>query len=108
MAEEIIAKVRIAASAKVKKRSVAPVGATESKVDAKVLVDQVLARTALKAPQDIPPVVCIGASTGGTVAIEDILSRLPADTTGLLPDILRSATAGADVWPTAAGVPLLT
>jgi two-component system chemotaxis response regulator CheB len=29
-------------------------------------------------------VVCIGASTGGTVAIEDILVKLPPDTTGIV------------------------
>jgi len=84
MSDEIVSKVRSAAQAKLRKKSAAPTFAAEPRVEQKVLIDQVLAATPLKTPRGDTPVVCIGASTGGTVAIEDILLKLPGNTTGIV------------------------
>jgi two-component system chemotaxis response regulator CheB len=65
--------------------------APELKVEAKLSADVVLAplsaarMASLKV--NIPrtdPVICIGASTGGTEALREVLERLPGDTPGVL------------------------
>jgi two-component system chemotaxis response regulator CheB len=65
--------------------------APELKVEAKLNADVVLAplsparMASLKV--NIPrtdPLICIGASTGGTEALREVLERLPADTPGVL------------------------
>ncbi|MCB2187913.1 MAG: chemotaxis response regulator protein-glutamate methylesterase [Deltaproteobacteria bacterium] len=74
--EELVEKVRAAAGARVR-RYRAPVD--ELKVPQKVEIDQVVALTRHRPPSGGPLVVLLGASTGGTVALEQVLTRLPAD-----------------------------
>jgi len=79
-AEEIVAKVRTAAGARVRplERRVlrAPAGDPMERLSA----DAVLSRK--PAPRPIPaafPIIAIGASTGGTEAIKEVLAELPSD-----------------------------
>ncbi len=73
----IVNKVRIAANAKVTLRR--PVGAKISEVPPKFTVGQVVPLAAAPPRKGGPMVVLIGASTGGTVALEEVLCALPAD-----------------------------
>lgn len=72
ISREVIEKVKTAARAKIRKRN-------EAKKEASV---PVLMGKALK--QSTNKVIAIGASTGGTEAIKDILVRLPADAPGIV------------------------
>ena len=80
MAAQIVHKIRIAASAKVKRVADQPTGASQAGVRHQSL------------PQDGRPLgthardklVFIGASTGGTEAIKEVLTRLPADAPAIL------------------------
>ncbi len=76
LAAEIADKVRTAAGARVRRSHVS---AEQLKVPEKVEVDRVVALTNAPSREGIPMVVLMGASTGGTVALEQVLSRLPAD-----------------------------
>ncbi len=71
---EITTKVKAAATAKLKK-AIAPV----LTVPPKYGIDEVLAANRVPPAQDGEKVLVIGASTGGTVAIEQILNKLPKD-----------------------------
>ena len=71
---EITAKVKAAATAKLKK-AIAPA----LMVPPKYGVDEVLAISKTTPVRDGEKVLVIGASTGGTVAIEQILNKLPGD-----------------------------
>jgi two-component system chemotaxis response regulator CheB len=68
LAGEIVEKIRMAASALVKRIGPAPL----------VTVPQRLGKVPLG------QLICMGASTGGTEAIREILTHLPADTPGVL------------------------
>ena len=68
LAFEIVEKIRMAATAVVKRFGAAPLAATPPRLG-KVPLGQL---------------ICIGASTGGTEAIREILTHLPADTPGVL------------------------
>lgn len=72
ISREVIEKVKTAARAKIRKRK------EERKEDS----EPVLMGKALK--QSTNKVIAIGASTGGTEAIKDILVRLPADAPGIV------------------------
>jgi len=76
LAQEIVAKVRSAAGVKAKARRVSP---ANLQVPRKVEVDEVVSLTKTPPRPGGPMIVLIGASTGGTVALEDVLCRLPAD-----------------------------
>lgn len=80
MGEEIVEKVRAAAGVDVRKRQVPREGAVEQKV----LIDEVLSRTSFPPSKIIAPLICIGASTGGTVAIEELVRVLPETTPGIV------------------------
>jgi len=67
MGDELVEKVKIASRAKVKQIDRSPRGA----------VSTALGRTTNK-------VIAMGASTGGTVALESILSRMPVDAPGIV------------------------
>jgi two-component system chemotaxis response regulator CheB len=74
--QEILEKVRGAARAKVRRGRVS-VEALE--VPRRIEIDQVVALTKAPPRAGGPMVVVMGASTGGTVALEEVLCRLPAD-----------------------------
>jgi two-component system chemotaxis response regulator CheB len=75
--EDILAKVRIAATARVRTRSVS---AARPAIQPKFSADAVLpALPGQRLSRTVDRVMAIGASTGGTEAIREILSALPAD-----------------------------
>lgn len=80
-AEEIISKVKIAARARVRPLSNAPAKEVLEKYDAGVILP---ARPAPRHLQTTDQIIAIGASTGGTEAIKDVLQRLPADVPGVV------------------------
>ena len=79
-AQEIVAKVRMAASAKVRplerKPSVKHVGGMEEKLSTDAVLSASPAKQHFRTTDRI---VGIGSSTGGTEAIKDVLTRLPMD-----------------------------
>lgn len=88
-AEEIIEKVKIAAAANVaqiEKRVRSNIeGILDKKIDPKLSADAVLRKTdGKKRFRTTGKIVAIGASTGGTEAIREILSVLPADAPGIV------------------------
>jgi len=73
--EELIAKVKAAASARV--RATAPTASASA--------DAILAkRDPLRQLRTTERIIAIGASTGGTEAIKEVLMRLPPDTPGIV------------------------
>jgi two-component system chemotaxis response regulator CheB len=74
LADEIIAKLKIAARAKVRPRQKLGV---EEKARLNALRSEALAKSTQK-------VVAIGASTGGTEALREVLTALPADAPGIV------------------------
>jgi two-component system chemotaxis response regulator CheB len=77
-AEELIAKVKMAASARVNPRAVAR--ATQAQVDPRRTADAVLpATTGRRVLKTTERIIAIGASTGGTEAIREVLEALPPD-----------------------------
>jgi two-component system chemotaxis response regulator CheB len=78
-AEELIAKVKVAATARVRPRSSAP-RATAMQVDVRHTADAVLPPTSRgRVLRTTERIIAIGASTGGTEAIREVLAALPAD-----------------------------
>jgi len=79
-AKEIIAKVRTAAGARVRAIRSAP-----QKVEEKLSADAVLSKQVqAKHFRTTDRIIGIGASTGGTEAIKDVLAGLPADMPGIV------------------------
>jgi two-component system chemotaxis response regulator CheB len=79
-AEEIITKVKTAAGAKVR-----PLPDFKRGVEVKVRTDAVVpTRAAAAQLRTTDRIIAIGASTGGTEAIKDVLSGLPADMPGIV------------------------
>jgi two-component system chemotaxis response regulator CheB len=87
-ADEIIAKVRMAAKARVRTPSESPpraVWPSGLKREPKLSADAVVARRdPLKRLRTTDRIIAIGASTGGTEAIKELLMALPADTPGIV------------------------
>src|SRR5882757_7807080 len=83
-AEELCTKIKAAARARVRRYSAdAPAGA--SAIQPRYSADAVLPKTA--APRQFRTtdrIIAIGASTGGTEAIREVLTPLPADTPGIV------------------------
>lgn len=78
-AEELIAKVKVAAKAQLKPR-VAGASPALKEISPRLSAEAVLPRTPpLRATQRVVRIIAIGASTGGTEAIKDLLSSLPED-----------------------------
>ena len=77
LAGQIVEKVRVAAQAHVR-RSVAPVPAPGASQATSTLRNQAIGRISTE------KLICIGASTGGTEAIKEILLRMPADSPGIV------------------------
>ena len=84
--EEIIEKVRVASKAKVSAtaNSKAKSATVSSQVDVKHSADAVLANKAPRMFKTTDKIIAIGASTGGTEAIKEVLMQLPADTPGIV------------------------
>jgi two-component system chemotaxis response regulator CheB len=81
-AQEIADKVRVAAGARVAQRERAPI---PLEVVPKLTADAVIARhTAATHFRTTDRIVAIGASTGGTEAIKEVLARMPADAPGIV------------------------
>ncbi len=81
--EEILAKVRVAAAARV--RASAPATTAAAPVPPRYSADAVLpARSAPRVFRTTDRVIAIGASTGGTEAIREVLIGLPADTPAIV------------------------
>jgi two-component system chemotaxis response regulator CheB len=79
-ADELIAKIRMAAGARVNPRASAPRPASAFKVDERRSADAVLpALAGLRVLRTTERIIAIGASTGGTEAIRELLEALPAD-----------------------------
>jgi two-component system chemotaxis response regulator CheB len=77
LAGQIVDKVRVAAQAHVR-RSVAPVPSAASAQSVAAPRNQAIGRISTE------KLICIGASTGGTEAIKEILVRMPADSPGIV------------------------
>ncbi|HKE94473.1 MAG TPA: chemotaxis protein CheB, partial [Povalibacter sp.] len=79
-ADELIAKIRMAASARVNPRASAPRPTVARHVDERRSADAVLpAQSGRRVLRTTERVIAIGASTGGTEAIRELLGALPAD-----------------------------
>jgi two-component system chemotaxis response regulator CheB len=83
-AAEIIAKVKTAAGARVRALDLQTESVDRS-IQPKYSADAVLAQSAPKTHfRTTDRIIAIGASTGGTEAIREVLSRLPADAPGVV------------------------
>lgn len=80
LSDQIVEKVRIAASAHVRRTPAAPAAAT-ALAGGTVAVHTPVASIGRVSTEKL---ICIGASTGGTEAIKEILTRLPADSPGIV------------------------
>ena len=80
--KEIIDKIKTAAQAKVRKRTATPtplLGTEKYSADVILKKEQILNRRI-----ETPPIIVIGASTGGTVAISEILKRIQPPICGIV------------------------
>jgi two-component system chemotaxis response regulator CheB len=78
-ADELIAKVKMAASARVNTRAIAP-RVSSMQIDPRHTADAVLpAGVGQRVLRTTDRIIAIGASTGGTEAIREVLAALPAD-----------------------------
>ena len=80
LSDQIVEKVRIAASAHVRRAPALPTAATQAAPGA----PGARATVAAIGRVSTEKLICIGASTGGTEAIKEILTRLPADSPGIV------------------------
>jgi len=99
VAAELVDKVRAAAGARLRTAGRHRASAEALKVPQRVEVDQVVSLTKAPPPSGGPMVVLMGASTGGTVALERVLTRLPADSPPIaivqhMPEHFTEAFAG--------------
>jgi two-component system chemotaxis response regulator CheB len=84
-ADELRAKIRSAATARVRPYSGAATAPGVNGVAPRLGVDAVLARSpARRQFRTTDRIIAIGASTGGTEAIKEVLVQLPADTPGIV------------------------
>jgi two-component system chemotaxis response regulator CheB len=84
-AEELRAKIRSAATARVRPYTGSATANGGAAVAPRLGVDAVLARTAAQRQlRTTDRIIAIGASTGGTEAIKEVLVQLPADTPGIV------------------------
>ncbi|QDL56052.1 protein-glutamate methylesterase/protein-glutamine glutaminase [Rhodoferax aquaticus] len=79
LAGQIVDKVRVAASAHIRRLpSAGPVTSDESSAKPQRLSSTLIGRVSTE------KMICIGASTGGTEAIKEVLTQLPADAPGVV------------------------
>jgi len=80
---EIREKVRVAARARVQERSSAPI--SPAQIAEKYSADVILKREGQRRPfKTTESIIAIGASTGGTEAIKEVLIRIPLDCPGIV------------------------
>jgi two-component system chemotaxis response regulator CheB len=77
LSSQIVEKVRIAAAAHIKRAASAPASNGSESASARSTLPSVGRLSTEK-------LICIGASTGGTEAIKEILTRMPADSPGIV------------------------
>ncbi|MCB2016521.1 MAG: chemotaxis response regulator protein-glutamate methylesterase [Hydrogenophaga sp.] len=82
LAGDIVDKVRIAASAHVKRLAPAPAAATSASHHSSAPPDA--PRAPLPRLSTTEKIICIGASTGGTEAIREVLTPMPADSPAIV------------------------
>ena len=79
LSTNIVEKIRIAAAAQIKRAPSVPlVSKSDGSIAGGALINAPIGRISTE------KLVCIGASTGGTEAIKEILTRLPADAPGVV------------------------
>ena len=84
-AAELISKVKMAATARVKQFDRSSIVSDDSAVAPKFSADAVISKSAGRKPfKTTDKIIAIGASTGGTEAIKDVLLGLPADFPGIV------------------------
>jgi two-component system chemotaxis response regulator CheB len=83
-AEEIRAKVKAAAGARVRALDRSPVEALARLTVPKLSADAVLAKAGPRHFRTTDRIIAIGASTGGTEAIREVLMQMPADAPGMV------------------------
>lgn len=83
-AEELIEKVKVAAIANVQALTATPAIPLVMEVEKKLSADAVLARKESRSYKTTDKVIAIGASTGGTEAIKEVLMHMPADSPGVV------------------------
>jgi len=81
--QELISAIRTAAKANMKGVKVKPV-APIAPVSSKLTADVILSKGSSKNTAKVGPLIAIGASTGGTQALEAVLTALPANTPPIL------------------------
>jgi two-component system, chemotaxis family, protein-glutamate methylesterase/glutaminase len=78
LSDQIVEKIRVAASAHVRRSSVLP-GASLAAPDAPAMAPpKLIGRLSTE------KLICIGSSTGGTEAVKEVLVRMPADSPGVV------------------------
>ena len=81
--DEIIVKIKAAANSNVTSRTVTNISKTG--VAPKLSADAILDKQTIKKPfKTTDKIIAIGASTGGTEAIKEVLSNMPADSPGIV------------------------
>jgi two-component system, chemotaxis family, protein-glutamate methylesterase/glutaminase len=78
LSEQIVDKIRVAAVAKVTRAALAGAAVNSSKSSLPVAAASSLGRISTE------KIICIGASTGGTEAIREVLTRMPADSPAIV------------------------
>lgn len=83
LAEQIVEKIRVAASAQVK-RAVPQPAAARAATSSEVAGAATPPPAKLLGRVSTEKLICIGSSTGGTEAVKEVLMRMPADAPGIL------------------------
>ncbi len=80
LSEQIVEKIRIAASAHIRRAPTPALGATAGPSPAGVAPAPIRLLGRLSTEK----MICIGSSTGGTEAVKEVLTRMPADSPGIV------------------------
>jgi len=83
-AKDIIEKVIVAASVNVSKIESRVKSVEQLKVNAKLSVDEILSKSSSVLTKTTDKFIAIGASTGGTEAIKEVIMALPAEVPGIV------------------------
>ena len=80
LSDQIVEKIRVAASAHIRRAptAAAPSGAVATSGAPAATVPKLLGRLSTE------KLICIGSSTGGTEAVKEVLTRMPADSPGIV------------------------
>jgi len=83
-ADELIAKIKAASTARVRALVTAPAGASAAMPTPKHSADAILAKAPPRQFRTTDRIIAIGASTGGTEAIKEVLMGMPPDSPGVV------------------------